>query len=198
MKLHILVLLGLLLSSVQGVPASSVSSFNNQRNEKETEIIALSRGFSDWVKDKAVCNAASKAAFGNAFAAAVKASAWGCQSMTPAEWQKVGCSSPARHRSTKLCVPANWGGVLKNIIKADAMALKTKVLFKKGMTRFDLFNTSKGRALLRHELAHIRQQDGVSAYRWGYRYLDAYCDAGRSYEDNKYEVEARTFQNDSC
>lgn len=146
----------------------------------------------------AVCNPASKAGFATAFAAAVAAPAPHCRSMTASEWRRVGCNSPSRHRRTRICAPAVWGGVLGKIIKANAMALKTKVIFRKGITRSWLFNTSRGRALVRHELTHIRQQDGVGSYKWGYRYITAYCKVGRSYYKNKFEVEARRFQNDIC
>lgn len=149
-------------------------------------------------KHVAACNPVTKSAFATAFSAAVTVPARNCPRITEAEWKKVGCSNPASHRRTRICAPAVWGGVLGKVIKASAMSLKSKVLFKRGISRWWLFNTREGRKLVRHELAHIRQQAGVSAWRWGYRYYAAYCSAGRSYSKNRYEVDARRYENDIC
>lgn len=146
------------------------------------------------------CNSASKAAFATAFkvAAAVRAPYPRCKSMTWSEWKLVGCGFAHQLRYTKICAPAKWGRVLRRVIKADAMALKTKILFRHGISRKWLFNTSRGRALVRHELQHIRQQSSLSAYKYGWRYIGAYCRVGRKYWKNPYEVDARKFQYDSC
>ena len=130
-----------------------------------------------------VCNKASKAAFAVAFSAAAAAPAIGCKKMTESQWKKVGCDSPRSHKSTKMCAPAKWSGVLKMF--ATAMSLKKKVLFKKPWTMSKLFNTKSGRSLVRHELAHIRQQRGISSYKFGYRYISGYCKAGCSYSKNR-------------
>eukprot|EP00173_Palmaria_palmata_P004914 Plantae.Rhodophyta-Palmaria_palmata.ctg7707.p1 GENE.Plantae.Rhodophyta-Palmaria_palmata.ctg7707~~Plantae.Rhodophyta-Palmaria_palmata.ctg7707.p1 ORF type:complete len:211 (+),score=23.21 Plantae.Rhodophyta-Palmaria_palmata.ctg7707:38-670(+) len=196
----------MLLISVQGSPSPYTEAKDNALPTESRFLKKLWKSIKKTVKKAGkkvtkglVCNKATKAAFGTAFAAAVAVPAkFNCRSMTAAEWAKVGCSSPASHRKTLICAPAVWGGVLGKVIKADAMALKTKILFRNGISRHSLFYTSKGRALMRHELTHIRQQAGVSSYKWGYRYMDAYCDAGRSYSNNRFEKEARTFQNDIC
>eukprot|EP00188_Purpureofilum_apyrenoidigerum_P002047 Plantae.Rhodophyta-Purpureofilum_apyrenoidigerum.ctg2219.p1 GENE.Plantae.Rhodophyta-Purpureofilum_apyrenoidigerum.ctg2219~~Plantae.Rhodophyta-Purpureofilum_apyrenoidigerum.ctg2219.p1 ORF type:complete len:215 (-),score=22.36 Plantae.Rhodophyta-Purpureofilum_apyrenoidigerum.ctg2219:724-1368(-) len=142
------------------------------------------------------CNAASKGAFATAFAAAVSAPAVGCFTMSTTEWESVGCDNPSSHRYTKICAPAKWTPVLK--LFATAMALKKKILVKSPYNRSSLFGTATGRALMRHELTHIRQQSGISSFKFGYRYISGYCDAGCSYAKNKYEVEADKYQNDSC
>lgn len=143
-----------------------------------------------------VCSAIPKAGFASAFSIAVAAPAVGCKTLTRSQWKRVGCDSPASHRSTKICAPAKWTRLLK--LFATAMALKKKILVKSPWTISKLINTSSGRKLLRHELAHIRQQSGVGAYKWGYRYISAYCSAGCSYSKNKFEKEARKFENDNC
>ena len=155
-------------------------------------------GFADKLKCLAQCNPVSKGAFATAFAAAVAAPVIKsrCQPMSISEWQRVKCEFPPSFRHTRVCAPAVWGGVLGKIINARGMALKTKILIRNGITRAYLFNTSDGRKLLRHELQHIRQQSGVPALKWGYRYISGYCRAGCSYKNNFYEVDARRYEYD--
>ncbi len=152
------------------------------------------------VKHYAICNRATKSAFASAFVTAVSAPVIKkrCQPMSASEWRRVGCGFPPAFRHTRVCAPAVWGGILGKVFKARAMALKTKILFRNGITRAYLFNTSEGRALMRHELQHIRQQSHTSAYRFGYNYISGYCRAGRSYKNNYYEVDARKYQKDVC
>lgn len=142
------------------------------------------------------CNAVSKAAFAAAFSTAVAAPAVGCQTMTADQWNSVGCDNPSTDRFTKICAPARWSSVLR--LFATAMALKTKILVRSPNTMTSLFGTPNGRALIRHELTHIRQQSSLSSYAFGYSYISEYCKAGCSYWDNIYEVEARRYQNDNC
>lgn len=130
------------------------------------------------------CNKASKAAFATAFSVAVAVTAVGCKTLTSSQWSRVGCHNPSSDRSTKICAPAKWSSVLK--LFATAIALKKKILVKKPYTVFKLIYTSSGRELMRHELTHIRQQSGISSYKFGYRYITAYCDAGCSYSANRY------------
>ncbi len=120
-----------------------------------------------------ICNPVSKAAFAAAFVVAYKAPTTypRCRSMTRAEWKLVGCDNPSHHRSVKICAPAVWGRVLGRIVGADAMALKNKILFRHGITRRWLFTTPRGRALVRHELAHIVQQSSVRVQIWISLYL---------------------------
>lgn len=131
-----------------------------------------------------VCNSATKSFFARIFTIAVNAPATGCSTMTDEQWRRVGCSSPARHQNTKVCAPAKWSRTLRQF--ATAIALQKKVLFKEPYDMDRIFNTTRGRSLMRHELTHIRQQDGVDPTIWGRRYINEYCNVGCSYRNNRY------------
>lgn len=129
-----------------------------------------------------ICSPGVKGNLALAFSVAVNSPAIGCKRMSNSEWQKVGCNNPKRDRETLICAPAKWSNALK--LFADAVALKTKILFREPYNNKKLFTTSRGRALVRHELTHIRQQAKMSSYLFGYRYYTAYCKAGCSYSKN--------------
>lgn len=131
------------------------------------------------------CSSFSKAIFASFFSSAVAAPARGCRKMTPSQWAEVGCHNPRSHRNTNVCVPTEYGDILQQL-GAIAVALKNKILVKDPYNRDTLFNTERGRELMRHELTHIRQQSNIPAYTFGLLYITAYCDAGCSYSANRY------------
>lgn len=141
-----------------------------------------------------VCNAVSKFSFATAFATAAPALA--CKTLTSSQWNKVLCHSPASHRSTKICTAAKWSAVFK--LFAIGMALREKVVIKTPWNISKLVNTSAVRRILLYELKHTCQQSGVNSFKWGYRYISVYCDAGWSCSENKYEKEARRYENKIC